>query len=193
MAQRNAGRDGYSRREANEREEGDSSQRENYDRRGWREGSDYYGNNPQRYGEQGQVTNRSFNDRWENSYGGDVSYTDRGQRQQFEQDMGSFRGVGPRNYRRSDERIREEVCECLTDDPRINATNVDVTVKDGEVTLSGNVNSRDQKRRAEDLAESIGGVRDVLNSLKVIASSDRETELRNWRSQGNGGAPRSLQ
>jgi osmotically-inducible protein OsmY len=107
--------------------------------------------------------------------------------------MGSFRGVGPRNYRRSDERIREEVCECLTEDPRINATNIDVTVKDCEVTLSGNVNSRDQKRRAEDLAESISGVKDVHNTLKVSAPPDREAELRNWRNQRDGDGERKLQ
>ena len=38
---------------------------------------------------------------------------------------------------------------------------------DGEVTLSGSVMSRDQKRRAEDVAERISGVRDVTNQLRV--------------------------
>jgi hypothetical protein len=81
---------------------------------------------------------------------------------------GQFRGRGPRGYRRSDERIREDVCECLTDDERIDATNVQVEVKDCEVTLSGTVNSREEKRRAEDLIERLSGVKDVHNTLRVV-------------------------
>jgi len=80
---------------------------------------------------------------------------------------GTFRGRGPRGYQRSDERIREDVCECLTDDPMIDASNMEVTVKGGEVTLSGTVSSRDQKRRAMDLVEDISGVKDVHNNLRV--------------------------
>jgi hypothetical protein len=77
------------------------------------------------------------------------------------------RGRGPRGYSRSDDRIKEDVCQCLTDDHYIDATNVDVTVKDREVVLSGTVSSRMQKRRAEDLIERLPGVRDVINSLRV--------------------------
>jgi len=78
-----------------------------------------------------------------------------------------FRGRGPRGYRRSDERIREDICDVLTDDPYLDASNIDVTVKECEVTLSGTVNSRDDKRRAEDLVEEISGVRDVHNTIRV--------------------------
>jgi hypothetical protein len=69
--------------------------------------------------------------------------------------------------RRGDERIREDVCDRLTDDPRIDASDIDIAVKDGEVTLSGGVRTRDEKRFAEDLIERISGVRDVNNNLKV--------------------------
>jgi hypothetical protein len=79
------------------------------------------------------------------------------------------RGRGPRGYRRSDERIREDICDMLTDDPYIDASNMEVTVKDCEVTLSGTVSSREDKRRAEDVAERISGVKDVHNSLRVSA------------------------
>lgn len=78
-----------------------------------------------------------------------------------------FRGRGPRGYRRSDERIREDICDVLTDDPYLDASNIDVTVKECEVTLSGTVNSREDKRRAEDLIEGISGVRDVHNTVRV--------------------------
>ena len=76
-------------------------------------------------------------------------------------------GRGPRNYRRTDERIHEDVCERLTDDPRVDAFDIEVRVKDGEVTLAGNVTSREQKRRAEDVAALVTGVRDVVNELRV--------------------------
>lgn len=81
---------------------------------------------------------------------------------------GSFRGRGPKGYRRSDERIREDVCECLTDDERIDATNIDVQVKECEVTLTGTVNSREEKRRAEDLIDRLSGVKDINNNLRVV-------------------------
>src|SRR3712207_6478486 len=81
--------------------------------------------------------------------------------------QGLHRGRGPKGYKRSDERIHEDVCERLTEDPMIDASNVEVEVKNGEVTLSGTVSSRGLKRRAEDLAELASGVGHVQNNLRV--------------------------
>lgn len=77
------------------------------------------------------------------------------------------RGRGPRGYTRSDDRIREDVNDRLTDDPYIDASEIDVTVSNCEVTLSGSVSDRRTKRRAEDMAETISGVRHVQNNLRV--------------------------
>lgn len=77
------------------------------------------------------------------------------------------RGRGPKDYRRSDDRVREEICDCMTDDPVLDASDIVVQVSSGEVTLSGSVSSRDQKRRAEDVAERVSGVTDVTNQLRV--------------------------
>lgn len=77
------------------------------------------------------------------------------------------RGKGPRGYTRSDDRIREDVCDCLTDDPMLDAGEIEVQVKDGEVTLSGTVSDRLAKRHAEDMIERVSGVKDVQNALKV--------------------------
>lgn len=77
------------------------------------------------------------------------------------------RGKGPRGYRRSDDRIQEAVCDALTDDPAVDASNIDVSVADGEVTLTGTVTSRDAKRRAEVCCERVSGVAEVQNSLRV--------------------------
>lgn len=87
------------------------------------------------------------------------------------QGTGQYRGRGPKGYRRSDDRVREDVCECLTEDDFIDATNIEVLVKDCEVTLTGTVNSREEKRRAEDLIEDLLGVRDVNNTLRVVEES----------------------
>lgn len=80
---------------------------------------------------------------------------------------GPHRGKGPAGYRRSDERIRELVCESLTDDDEIDALDIAVSVTGGEVTLSGTVDDRRAKRAAEDCAYSVTGVRDVQNRLRV--------------------------
>ena len=85
----------------------------------------------------------------------------------FEGGRPSFRGRGPKNYERSDDRIREEVCERLTDADDVDATEIEVTVNSGTVTLSGTVNERYAKRRAEDIVESVRGVKDVQNSIRV--------------------------
>lgn len=83
-----------------------------------------------------------------------------------ERDAG-HRGRGPRNYSRSDERIREDVSDRLSDDRHIDASDIEVSVTGGEVTLDGTVDSRFAKRHAEDLAESCSGVKHVQNNLRV--------------------------
>jgi hypothetical protein len=82
-------------------------------------------------------------------------------------ERGRHAGRGPKGYKRSDERIKEDVCERLTQDPNVDASEIDVQVKEGEVTLTGSVDSRDQKRRAEDAIENLSGVREVNNQLRV--------------------------
>jgi osmotically-inducible protein OsmY len=79
-----------------------------------------------------------------------------------------FAGRGPKGYRRSDERIREEINDRLTEHDELDASDIEVAVKDGEATLTGTVDSRWSKRLAEDLAERASGVRDVMNQLKVV-------------------------
>lgn len=91
---------------------------------------------------------------------------------QYEQQRPQFAGRGPKDYRRSDDRIREEVCDCMTDDAHLDASEIVVDVNQGEVTLTGTVTSREQKRRAEDVAERISGVRDVTNQLRVMRDAD---------------------
>jgi hypothetical protein len=85
---------------------------------------------------------------------------------------GPHAGRGPRGYQRSDERIRDEINERLTAHGLIDATEVDCQVVNGEVTLTGFVDSRAAKRAAEDVAEDIYGVRDVHNQIRVRSHHD---------------------
>lgn len=79
----------------------------------------------------------------------------------------NYAGRGPRGYQRSDARIHEDICDRLTADPQVDAFDIEVRVKDAEVTLVGNVRSRQEKRHAEDVASSVTGVKDVMNELRV--------------------------
>lgn len=78
-----------------------------------------------------------------------------------------FAGRGPRGYRRSDARIHEDVCEILTRHPEIDASDIDIAVENGVVTLSGTVEDRYTKRLAADVAELTRGVHDVENRLRI--------------------------
>jgi hypothetical protein len=79
----------------------------------------------------------------------------------------SHYGRGPKGYTRSDDRIREDVSDRLTDDWLVDASDIEVMVAGGEVTLAGTVDSRQAKRRAEDCSEGVSGVRNVQNNLRV--------------------------
>jgi hypothetical protein len=82
-------------------------------------------------------------------------------------DFRRFSGRGPKGYQRSDERIREDVCDRFTSDPDLDAGEITVTVKNCEVTLEGTVEDRQMKRHAEDCADDISGVRQVHNRLQI--------------------------
>jgi osmotically-inducible protein OsmY len=84
----------------------------------------------------------------------------------------SYRGRGPRGYTRSDERLLETVCEQLTDDPRIDASGIEVEVQQQVVTLRGSVPDRRTKYAVEELVEN-AGARDIENQLRVNASQDK--------------------
>ena len=83
----------------------------------------------------------------------------------------SYRGRGPKGYQRSDERIREDICERLSYDDYVDASEIEVNVSEGTVTLTGSVDDRSTKRRAEDIAESVSGVREIENQIRVTRAN----------------------
>ena len=114
-----------------------------------------------------------------------------GQRQGFGTGMGmgmgrgGHYGRGPKGYRRTDERIREDVNEALFRDEHVDASEIEVEVKEGDVTLMGTVDSREAKRQAEDCVWNVSGVRNVTNTLRV--ESDKGEE---WRRGEEGSKSR---
>jgi osmotically-inducible protein OsmY len=127
------------------------------------------------YGQRGYDYDRDRNDRgedrgwWDRASDAVASWfgdEDAERRRRMDQQR-EHRGRGPKGYRRSDERIKEDVNDRLSDDYYIDASDVEVMVTNTEVTLTGTVNSREDKRRAEDIAESVSGVTNVENRLRV--------------------------
>jgi BON domain-containing protein len=72
----------------------------------------------------------------------------------------------PADWTPEDERLLETVCEQLTDDPRIDASDIEVEVKQQVVTLRGSVPDRRTKYAVEELVED-AGARDIENQLRV--------------------------
>ena len=82
-------------------------------------------------------------------------------------ERGPHYGKGPKGYKRSDERIREEVCEAISRQGFIDASDVEVTVDGGIVRLAGTVASRSDKRGIELIADRIHGVEEVRNEIRL--------------------------
>jgi osmotically-inducible protein OsmY len=140
-----------------------------------------------RYGEGGSRS------RWNEPYGEGQQYTSRGDYagESMSRGMGQHRGKGPKGYQRSDERLKEMICERLREDPDIDASEVTVSVQNSRVTLEGTVDSRHTKNLVEDVAEQLG-VNDVQNNLRVqradqsagsSMTQDRGTATDQWKSK----------
>lgn len=82
-------------------------------------------------------------------------------------ERGPHAGKGPKGYRRSDDRIREDVCDRIASWGWVDASDVEVRVQEAEVTLSGSVSARRDKRLLEEMIEGVPGVLDVHNQIRV--------------------------
>lgn len=137
---------------------------ENRGRRSAEGVSDRWDNSPF---ENGKIHNWKRREGWDRFY--DQSF-ERGNRNyggaQTDHE-GSHFGKGPRGYRRSDESIYDDVCQSLELSPEVDASNVEVSVKNGIVLLEGTVSDRMSKKMAELEIENISGVHDVQNRLSI--------------------------
>ena len=103
---------------------------------------------------------------------------------------GGYAGRGPKGYRRSDDRLQEEISDRLMADDWVDASDIEVRVKNGEVTLNGTVDDRGAKRRAEDIAEQVMGVRDVMNQIRVDSSGEARQQSTSTSQSGSGSGRR---
>jgi len=105
--------------------------------------------------------------------GGYAESTDTRYAQRGYSSLPNHSGRGPKGFQRSDDRIHEEVCERLTHDPHVDATDIEVLVSDAVVTLTGTVDDRQSKRNAEDLAHEVWGAKDVQNQIRIRGSESK--------------------
>jgi hypothetical protein len=147
-----------------------------------------YDQDPRQTGSQGYTSfSRDYDqDRWrsdQQGYGGTYAMPSRMAYAEIWQTPGPFTGRGPRGYQRSDERIKEDINDRLTMHGQIDAIEVDVQVVNREVTLTGSVSNRAAKRMVEDVAESVQGVSEVHNQLRVRQSQQSPQTQLEMRSQ----------
>lgn len=81
----------------------------------------------------------------------------------------------PAGYRRSDAEINHDVCQELADDVGLDARDIGVEVKGGQVTLTGTVRHCADAQRAEAHACAVLGVTLVRNELQAKESPAPET------------------
>jgi hypothetical protein len=118
------------------------------------------------YGSMGGLGNRSLINQ-DRSFGNSVNHDSSSSTQN--------RNRGPKGYQRSDERLQEEVSDRLMHQ-NIDCSEVEIKVQNGEVTLTGTIQNKQDKRMIEDIAESIMGVKEVNNQLKVSRGAQSENK-----------------
>jgi len=80
--------------------------------------------------------------------------------------------------RHSDERVLRDILESLAENEAIRSGEIDIVVRDGEVTLSGTVADRATRQQAEVCVASVTGVKDVTNHLRIEFSPEIQDEER---------------
>jgi osmotically-inducible protein OsmY len=137
----------------------------------------YHGRKPVRGALRGSGYRRDFLDRAGDEVASWLGDDEAEYRRRMDAERQGHRGRGPRSYTRSDDRIREDVSDRLTDDPWLDASEIEVTVSSGEVTLNGTVSNRYDRRRAEDCAEGVSGVRYVQNNLRARPAEGVDADI----------------
>ena len=78
---------------------------------------------------------------------------------------------GPKGYQRTDERMREDICDELMQADTIDSSDVAIEVASAKVVLHGSVPIRWMKHAIEDLADACPGVQDVEDKIRVRTES----------------------
>jgi hypothetical protein len=83
----------------------------------------------------------------------------------------TYRGQGPSNYRPTDARIRERLCELLTDHADIDASTFSLDVDCGIVKLEGSARDEAMRDRLLAVVQDTHGVVGVVDTLEVTSDS----------------------
>ncbi|EEB82843.1 BON domain-containing protein [Roseobacter sp. GAI101] len=77
---------------------------------------------------------------------------------------------------RTDEQIRDDIMAEIDFDPKVEATDIGVTVKDGAVTLHGTVHSYFEELAVIKAAKRVKGVHAVVEEIKIKYPSDTQVD-----------------
>ncbi len=131
-----------------------------------------------RFGSQGGASNEGLDDQnnYGNTYGSGsnygLGYQEQGAYSTQGRDTQTMRGAerfgkGPKGYKRADERIKDDVCDRICHMRGMDASDVEIQVSGGEVTLTGTIQTRQMKWQLEHLIDSINGVTEIHNQLRM--------------------------
>lgn len=81
--------------------------------------------------------------------------------------LGRQQATGPQNWDRPDDVIQDEACEIIWRDQSCDPTTIEVSVKDGVLTLKGTVASDKMKQNAEEKLRNLIGLKGLRNHLEV--------------------------
>ena len=96
--------------------------------------------------------------------------------------------TGPKNYQRSDERLKEQIIEKLMDNSSVDIGNLECDVKDGTVTLSGTVDTRSDRYEIENVVDDVWGVKDITNNIRVKSAQGADYGAPGASSYGSSAA-----
>lgn len=101
-----------------------------------------------------------------------------------------FGGVGPRTRHEEDDELCEQLCQRLTDDARLDASDILVRVIDNEAILDGAVRNKHDAQRAYDIAHDIPGIVYVRDRIEVLGRHGRNRRRRATSGMGYEGNTR---
>lgn len=88
-------------------------------------------------------------------------------REEYHETYADYSGIGPKSYQRSDESLLEHISEALTWSPEVDASEITIAVKNGDVILSGTVPEREMIYLVDELMEEIHGIKNIDNHIKL--------------------------
>jgi osmotically-inducible protein OsmY len=99
----------------------------------------------------------------ESNYGGTEKHSGPNENIQYGESGQNMQG----DFGVPDDQLKEQVIQALTDDMHVDATDIQVEVDYGKVTLTGVVSQRSMMKAAEECVRNIPGVTDLINDLKI--------------------------